>query len=147
MTIVTCHLLSCFVAYESYCPALPTLENGDIDVNSRHVDSTATYTCHPGYAINVDAMKVRICLADVQFTGKWSPDGEPSCNRMYSYGIFYPEMSVCSSVIRCMRSFALKVWIRVPMGSSWGSGVNDGTPACHRVCGARKLREPINERL
>ncbi len=54
------------------CDALPSITNGQVELDGRFVGATATYTCINGYILQGDSQ--RTC----QNSGQWS-GSEPSC--------------------------------------------------------------------
>lgn len=56
---------SSFFTAAILCPVLTAPINGDVDVPSREVDSTATYSCDDGFSLS--GLETRACLSN----GRW----------------------------------------------------------------------------
>ena len=128
-----------------YCPVLPTLANGQITYSSgsstvRPIDTVATYSCNPGFALNSGNVQ-RTCQSNNQWSG--SP---PTCvgrQSLYIVITFVPSHSTFGSDLPVYQTISLLCTVYCPVlptlangRITYSSGSSDvrpvGTVATHR---------------
>ena len=74
VSLIAFYSFDCFTFAVTECDNLPGISNGGVVQTGTTVDSTATYSCLPGFTL--EGLATRTCLAN----GEWSGQA-PTCKR------------------------------------------------------------------